>query len=184
MKNLTKKQQGIIIGFALVLLVSVVGITYAYFTAANNINTTNNVSVSTIELSDITINVLAPQGNTTNIYPGWVGYQVVTVEGDNGTGIGKYSLTIQSSDYATELGSDVTYTIYRSNSSALSPLPVANSFTGEYASGTLQTESVGNEFRYSIANASFTVPNSYTLVSENNLLSSAKNSAITFVNNT
>ena len=99
-----------VIGVA-TLLVALVGATFAYFSASITGNAAE-VNVTTVTLSGLTVNSYPLQGST-DYYPGWKGYQVITVDGDGGSGVGNYTLKLTATNpYTTAL----TYTVYRADS--------------------------------------------------------------------
>jgi len=145
------------------LLVAVVGATFAYFTAS--VSGTGNSqapsTVTTTKLAGLVFNAEAMVSNgDVGVYPGWVGYQKLTAEGDGDTGAkGKYSLTLTvDSTNGADLVKDVTYTLYR-GTGATAPT---------YAAGTLAQD--GNN--YSINDASFTAPAGFTAVATDVALAS------------
>ena len=101
---MTRKQKGLSIGLAAVLLLSVIAVTYAYFTSSVTKDTTA-VTVETSQLANLTMTNIKSDA-TPPIYPGWVGYQAIEVAA-SGSGSTIYDLTLNISG-GTNIKNDVT----------------------------------------------------------------------------
>ena len=105
--------------FAGVLLLSVITVTYAYFVVSNNTSgNTGIVDVTTTQIANLTLTSSKSEVGSP-LYPGWVGYQTISVAATNeGSAIYSLSLNVTSeSASATDLLEDVQYAICRATSS-------------------------------------------------------------------
>lgn len=131
------------------LLVAVVGATFAYFTATTTSqgnNTTTTVTTQQIAGTDWT--ATSKSGKSPAVYPGYMAYQEYLLDASTGAAgsIAKYDLSIQGTIDAA-FNTDVTYEVYAVTQS--------DAPTYTFNAGTSSQVTVGNEYRYSIAGASF-----------------------------
>ena len=104
------------------LLTAVVGTTFAYFTATFTGTNEANGSVTTAAICGMEVNVGEFQdGGVTQILPGWVGYQTVTVNGVNSTAAdtctgGTYTVNLAATHSFT--AGYLKYEVYKSTAAA------------------------------------------------------------------
>ena len=115
------------------LLTAVIGTTFAYFTAnfttSNAENATSTVTTKTLVGTTVTLG--DPIKATEAIYPGFRGAQEITVEGtETGDVAGQLTLTV-TPNIPSEFGSDIEWTLYQSDSAAITcGTPVTKTTTG------------------------------------------------------
>lgn len=145
------------------LLVAVVGATFAYFTATTTSqgnNTTTRVTTQQIAGTDWT--ATSKSGMSPAVYPGYMAYQEYLLDASTGEAgsIAKYDLSIQGTIDAA-FNTDVTYEVYAVTQSG------APTYT--FNAGTSSQVTEGNQYRYSIAGASFDKGAQLTLVKSGTL---------------
>lgn len=110
------------------LLTAVIGTTFAYFTANFTVSNQENAnsSVKTKTLVGTTVTLGAPIKPTETVYPGFKAVQEITVTGTSGEVDGVVTLTVTPT-IASEFGSDIEWTLYQSDDTAITcDAPVTN----------------------------------------------------------
>ena len=113
------------------LLTAVIGTTFAYFTANFSVSNAGNATstVQTKTLSGVTVTLGAPiSGNP--VYPGFKGVQEITVTGTEADVAGQFTLTVTPNIDST-FGSDVVWSLYKSDTAITCQKPVVNTVTGQ-----------------------------------------------------
>lgn len=124
------------------LLTAVIGTTFAYFTANFTVSNTGNATstVNTKTLVGTTVTLGAPIKPTDTVYPGFKAVQEITVEGTaTGEVDGVVTLTVTPT-IASEFGSDIEWTLYQSDDTAITcDAPVTNTTADAAGNKVYQT---------------------------------------------
>ena len=144
-----------VIGIA-TLLVALVGATFAYFTASVNTSGVTAVTVTTTQVSGLTLTSGKSEVGSV-IYPGWVGFQYIDVSATGAaTSTATYSLALTVSGTGTGLTSmlgNVQYAVCKK----LNQGTAADS--SAFASTTMASATVSNN-QYSMTNGNVALPSS------------------------
>ena len=151
------KNQKILTGlFALILVLFVIGVTYAYFTATVTNNSTA-VSVTTTQLANLEMTSLKSETGTP-VYPGWMGWQGIDVHA-TGSGSVVYDLTLNiSGDTAVKSDVQIDVCKIENTQEALA----ANQVT--YTAATAQVNTSVTPVQYYMSGGVVTLPSGCTSV--------------------
>ena len=147
------------------LLVAVVGATFAYFTATTTSQgNQTTTTVTTQQIAGTEWTATDHSGKSPAVYPGYMAYQEYLLDASTGAAgsIAKYDLSIQGTIDAA-FNTDVSYEVYAVTQS--------DAPTYTFNAGTSSQVTEGNEYRYSIAGASFDNGTQLTLVKSGTLTS-------------
>ena len=165
------RKQKILTGlFAAILVLFVIGVTYAYFTATVT-NDSTAVSVTTTQLANLEMTSLKSETGTP-VYPGWMGWQGIDV---HATGSGKviYDLTLNISG-DSEVKNDVQIDVCKIENTQVAL--AANQVT--FTAATAQVNTSVTPVRYYMSGGVVTLPNGCTSVITSSTLASKAPSVI------
>ena len=150
---MTKKQKVLFIILATVLIVSVMTVTYAFFTI-NVANDSNAITVTTTEVANLRMTSMNSEiGNP--LYPGWVGYYAIDVSATRG-GSGIYNLSLNVTG-GTNVKDDVMVEICKIENSTVALAQDQISFTPAEPQ-IAATAAVPGEYHYFMIDGEVTLP--------------------------